>query len=225
MPTLVLERGARLGPFTVGSGGAWKIDADGTLDVHACLFFDGNQLYIASGSEERPPLVNGTATGTEWIAVPMPARIAMGSARIDFKEDLTGHDDLTAVNPDLYLGASRGRAPVALNVHATPTTVDVPGEPDLSRDTSPWFMLNDVTTVGPCVVATAARPVPSRGAMVVHQGAGRPGLSPRVVALALRPAAPLATPPRTARRRAMLVGAGAALALAASTIIALLVHR
>lgn len=81
---LTLESGQELPPLSIGAAADWRIDADGMDEVHAFVYFDGQQLHVQSAVPERLVKVNGRAVGTEWTPVAPSSTLAIGDARLVF---------------------------------------------------------------------------------------------------------------------------------------------
>jgi hypothetical protein len=60
--------------------------ADGILNVHAYLYFDGQALFVQSADDDNPALVDGRAVGRDWTPVNMPCTISLAAARLVFRE-------------------------------------------------------------------------------------------------------------------------------------------
>ena len=82
--TLYFTPGTKLGPIPVGSEGKWRVKAQGVMDEHALLYYDGTQLFLQSLDEEHPVLASGYEVPTEWVAVDPPCTVEMGDARFAF---------------------------------------------------------------------------------------------------------------------------------------------
>jgi hypothetical protein len=93
-----LRAGVELPPVGIGSGGSWRVMADGILNVHAYLYFDGQALFVQSADDQNPALVDGRAVGRDWTPVNMPCTISLASARLVFREaDVPATTDETLV--------------------------------------------------------------------------------------------------------------------------------
>src|SRR5258705_10006035 len=68
--------------FTIGTSGAWKIEAPGVASVHAYGRFDGRQFFVATADPEDPVLVDGRLVPETWLAVVDPSTLAIGGARL-----------------------------------------------------------------------------------------------------------------------------------------------
>src|SRR5258706_4534553 len=78
--SIALETGRTLDPMGVGTGGDWKVSADGVRELHAFLYFDGARLYAQSVAIEQPAFVEGSPLGEAWTEIVPPATIAIGAA-------------------------------------------------------------------------------------------------------------------------------------------------
>ena len=47
---LAFPRGQSMQPISLGLRGQWRIEADGVLDVHGYVYFDGQNLFVQSAS-------------------------------------------------------------------------------------------------------------------------------------------------------------------------------
>src|SRR3954471_13576851 len=74
-----------LDPMSIGRRGMWRVKAEGVLDIHAYMYFDGRSLFLQSADEERPILAHGRAVGRTWTSVSAPCTISMGGARLHFR--------------------------------------------------------------------------------------------------------------------------------------------
>ncbi len=79
---LILEPGQELPPLSIGSGGDWRVDADGMEEVHAFVYFDGRALHVQSAVPSRPVKVNGRPVGTDWSEVDPSSTLAVADARL-----------------------------------------------------------------------------------------------------------------------------------------------
>ncbi len=62
---LTLESGQELPPLSIGTAADWRVDADGMDEVHAFVYFDGQQLHVQSAVPDHLVQVNGRVVGTE----------------------------------------------------------------------------------------------------------------------------------------------------------------
>src|SRR5262249_9229813 len=83
---LAFPRGQPVQPISLGLRGQWRIEADGVLDVHGYLYFDGQNLFVQSANVDSPLRVNGQAMGSQWAPVGAPCTIALGDARLVFHD-------------------------------------------------------------------------------------------------------------------------------------------
>jgi hypothetical protein len=49
-----LVRGKELAPISIGRKGMWTVDSARVLEVHAFVYFDGEQLFMQSADETTP---------------------------------------------------------------------------------------------------------------------------------------------------------------------------
>jgi hypothetical protein len=85
--------GTPVATMTVGSQGAWKVEAPGVASVHAYLRFDGHQLLVATSDPRRPVVVDGTALPETWSPLQPPCVLSLGQA------NLSVHCAAAAVTP------------------------------------------------------------------------------------------------------------------------------
>jgi len=83
-PSLELRPGLELAPLSVGTGGAWKVEAPGVRAVHFYLYFDGQTLFLQSAPGDDPPLIDGQPVPAAWTPAPDPCTVTFGQARLAF---------------------------------------------------------------------------------------------------------------------------------------------
>lgn len=76
--------GEEIGPISVGTGGAWRLSAEGVADKHAYLFFDGQHLFLQSVSLDTPALIDGRPVSLDWTQLEAPCEISFGAAKLWF---------------------------------------------------------------------------------------------------------------------------------------------
>jgi hypothetical protein len=74
--------GEEIGPISVGTGGAWRLSAEGVADKHAYLFFDGQHLFLQSVSLDTPALIDGRPVSLDWTQIEPPCEISFGAAKL-----------------------------------------------------------------------------------------------------------------------------------------------
>lgn len=79
---LPLSPGESINPISVGLLGDFRLEADGVLDVHGYLYFDGTSLFVQSSDGHHQIRVNGKPIGPDWTAVQPPCTLALGDARL-----------------------------------------------------------------------------------------------------------------------------------------------
>jgi hypothetical protein len=114
--------GRPVATLTVGSQGAWKVEAAGVASVHAYLRFDGSQLFVATSDPRRPVVVDGIAMPETWSRLNPPCLVSLGRASLSIERDVAA--------------ATPGDASSALS----PIPHDVEGEPTCRRS-SPMLAL------------------------------------------------------------------------------------
>ncbi len=72
--------GSPVATLTIGSQGAWKVEAPGIASVHAYLRFDGRELLVATADPRRPVLIDGRAVPETWSLVYPPCQLNLGGA-------------------------------------------------------------------------------------------------------------------------------------------------
>jgi len=95
--SIALEVGRPTNPLSVGTEGDWKVVADGVLDLHVVLMFDGARLYAQSVVLEDPAYVEGSPLGEAWTEIVPPSTLAVGTARIMYRAMSEDFDDKTEV--------------------------------------------------------------------------------------------------------------------------------
>jgi len=190
---LTLESGQELPPLSIGTAADWRVDADGMDEVHAFVYFDGQQLHVQSAVPDRLVKVNGRVVGTEWTAVAPSSTLAIGDARLVFCA-LSQASAGAAPMP-------RGRTPTPFGEDA-PTRMQMPAAHDDDEATGHIEVPNfDEEATRALPVPTAARmlgsrkPTPDLGARPAPPAAP-PVMGPEAFGPAPTPfAAPFAAPP------------------------------
>jgi hypothetical protein len=88
-PSRRFHPGQPASTFTIGTIGAWKIEAPGVAPVHAYARFDGRQLFVATADPDDPATVDGRTVPETWLAVAAPSTLAIGSARLTIDSRLS----------------------------------------------------------------------------------------------------------------------------------------
>ena len=91
-PSLELRPGLELAPLSVGTGGAWQVNAGGVRLVHLYLYFDGQTLFLQAADEQDPPMIDGRPVPMSWTPASAPCSITFGQARLTF-HPTDAHDD------------------------------------------------------------------------------------------------------------------------------------
>jgi hypothetical protein len=126
---LRLPRGADLQPTSVGARGDFRVDADGVLDVHAFVYFDGETLFVQSADVATPVRVNGRPASSEWSRVEPPSTLAFGDARVVFCPASQASAVSAPAAPARPAAGMRQRPPpqrAAQQMEDLPTIADVP---------------------------------------------------------------------------------------------------
>ncbi|MGZ3473917.1 MAG: FHA domain-containing protein, partial [Polyangiales bacterium] len=130
---LRLPRGADLQPTSIGARGDFRVDADGVLDVHAFVYFDGETLFVQSAETATPVRVNGRAATTEWTRVDPPSTLAFGDARVVFCP-ASQASAVSAPTPARPAAGARVRPPSNVReMEDLPTIADVPPPGDFEE--------------------------------------------------------------------------------------------
>jgi hypothetical protein len=74
--------------LTVGSQGAWKVEAPGVASVHAYLRFDGRQLLVATSDPRRPVVIDGRPAPETWSPLHPPCLLSLGHASLSVERDV-----------------------------------------------------------------------------------------------------------------------------------------
>jgi hypothetical protein len=88
-PSRRFHAGQPASTFTIGTIGAWKIEAPGVAPVHAYARFDGRQLFVATADPDDPATVDGRTVPETWLAVAAPSTLAVGGARLTIDSRLS----------------------------------------------------------------------------------------------------------------------------------------
>lgn len=83
--SVALVPGTPLDPTSFGRTAMWRLSAEGVLDVHGYVYFDGHAVYVQSADPRLPIVVNRHRIGTAWTELRAPATIHVGQAQIDLK--------------------------------------------------------------------------------------------------------------------------------------------
>lgn len=117
--SIALVPGTPLDPTSFGRTAMWRLSAEGVLDVHGYVYFDGAAVYVQSADLRAPIAVNRHRIGQAWTEIRAPATIHVGQAQIDFKvsDSLARSGALVAVQPGeierMRYDAGRAPAPPA----------------------------------------------------------------------------------------------------------------
>jgi len=79
---VAFSAGTTVNPMSIGMMGDWRVEADGMLDVHAFVYFDGKSLFVQSADARNAVRVNGKPIGPDWAPVTPPCTLAIGDARL-----------------------------------------------------------------------------------------------------------------------------------------------
>lgn len=118
---LTLSPGVTIQPMSVGMTGQFRLEADGVLDVHGFLYFDGNSLFVQSSDGHHLIRVNGKPIGSEWTAVSPPCTLALGDARLVYCPASQASGATTAAP---IARPAAGRAPPPPFDESAPTVAD-----------------------------------------------------------------------------------------------------
>jgi hypothetical protein len=82
--------GSPVATLTVGTQGAWKVEAPGVASVHAYLRFDGRQLLVATSDPRRPVIIDGRAAPETWSPLQPPTVLSLGQACLAVERHVAG---------------------------------------------------------------------------------------------------------------------------------------
>jgi len=94
-----LVRGKELAPISIGRKGMWTVDSARVLDVHAFVYFDGEQLFMQSADQTTPLKADGRPVPSTWTPLSAPCRLELGSATLVFRSMLEGAEALAPLPP------------------------------------------------------------------------------------------------------------------------------
>jgi hypothetical protein len=166
-PSLELRPGLELAPLSVGTGGAWKVEAPGVRAVHFYLYFDGQTLFLQSAAADDPPLIDGKPVPAAWTPAPDPCTVTFGQARLAFhptdNSDQAMEDErtiATALPDDFRHDAPLAPTPAKLPARPFKPGAFVPGADDESTRLQPLEdfagpVSEDSTRVAPLLTAEA----------------------------------------------------------------------
>lgn len=127
-----LQPGTPREPFSVGTEGDFRVTAPGVTAVHAYLYFDGVQLYVAS-TGAHDVTMRGEVVSTDWTPVAVPMNIHVAGAKLAVRGPAArspkpGTDEQTRARPmpGVPGGASSG---FAAPPDEERTIVNPPGAP------------------------------------------------------------------------------------------------
>lgn len=108
--SIALLPGTPLDPTSFGRAAMWRIGAEGVLDIHGYVYFDGGSLFVQSADEQFPVLVNRHRVSTAWTEIRAPSTLHVGQAQIVLKvtDTLARSGALVAIRPqDMQPGSVR----------------------------------------------------------------------------------------------------------------------
>jgi len=146
---LALSPGTTVNPMSIGLMGDWRVEAQGILDVHAFVYFDGSALFVQSVDGHNVVRVNGKPVGQDWTEISPPCTLALGDARLVYCP--ASQASAVSAPPSARPAAGRGAFD-----DAAPTMADVrPGDYDDAVSTQ--------RTPAPDDEATGSIPLPGGG--------------------------------------------------------------
>ena len=155
--SIALLPGTMLDPTSFGRTAMWRIAAEGVLDVHGYVYFDGDSLFVQSADARYPVMVNRHRIGLAWTELRAPSSILIGQAQIDLMET----DSLARSGALVAIGAPKSGMMPAL-----PAAPEPPRGP---WDASQVASLDEISA-GHVEVSAAPRPAAgapfARGAFV-----------------------------------------------------------
>ncbi len=110
--SIALVPGTPLDPTSFGRSAMWRIGAEGVLDIHGYVYFDGRSLFVQSADEAFAVLVNRHRVPMAWTEIRAPSTMFVGQAQIDLKvtDMLARSGALMAIRPGEVPPPTRGRA-------------------------------------------------------------------------------------------------------------------
>lgn len=81
--SIAVLAGTPLDPTSFGRTAMWRIVAEGVLDIHGYVYFDGRSLFVQSADDHFPVLLNRHRIPTAWTEVRAPGTLFIGQAQID----------------------------------------------------------------------------------------------------------------------------------------------
>ena len=119
---LTLAAGTPIQPISIGMTGEFRLEADGVLDVHGYLYYDGHTLFVQSADGHHLIRVNGKPIGSEWTAVSPPCTVALGDARLVY---CPASQASAAASGPVVARPAAGRAPPPAFDESAPTVADL----------------------------------------------------------------------------------------------------
>ena len=83
--SIALVPGTPLDPTSFGRAAMWRIGAEGVLDIHGYVYFDGRSLFVQSADEQFPVLVNRHRVPMAWTEIRAPSTMFIGQAQVELK--------------------------------------------------------------------------------------------------------------------------------------------
>lgn len=117
-----LSPGMTLNPMSVGMMGDLRLEADGVLDVHGFIYFDGENLFVQSSDGHHQIRVNGKPIGNDWTPVSPPCTLALGDARLVYCP--ASQASIASAAP-VSARPAAGRAPTVPFDESAPTVADL----------------------------------------------------------------------------------------------------
>jgi hypothetical protein len=81
---LIFVPGARVGPISLGTRGAWKINAQGVAPEHVFLHFDGRDLFACSAARA---MLAGLPLNRNWVRVSLPCELRFEGACLIIRQE------------------------------------------------------------------------------------------------------------------------------------------
>jgi hypothetical protein len=185
--SIALLPGTPLDPTSFGGAAMWRIIAQGVLDVHGYMYFDGNSVFIQSADDQFPVFVNRHRVGTAWTEIRAPSVIVIGNAQVELRasDALARSGALVAMRPKFHMTPAPGGAAVPPEPPKGPwdasTIAPADAFADLNAGTGPQpFVGDDVSTrFAPLGIGSFTDSAPS-GVPIVAPVSHQP-VSPRPV--------------------------------------------
>jgi hypothetical protein len=194
-----LSPGTTVNPMSIGMMGDWRVEADGMLDVHAFVYYDGKSLFVQSADARNAVRVNGKPVGPDWSPITPPCTLAIGDARLVYCPASQASAAPSAAVP----ASARPAAGRAAFDEDAPTRADF--RPDDYDDA-----VSTTRTPAPDEDATGSIPIPPAPGGLPHEGTGEDNETTRALPLPVMPSPMMGAPKPPPPPMGMAVGMGVA---------------